>query len=196
LAGEEYIEKVFEYAAMADPDAELYYNDYNMWKPEKRDGAIRLVKNLLKKGIKVDGIGMQGHWALHYPSLDLIEESIIKFSELGMKVMITELDISVLPNPWDIQGADLDETFDNNMALNPYTGGLPDSVSAKLGKRYAEIFRLFEKHSDKISRVTFWGVHDGASWLNNWPSRGRTNYPLLFDRNLQRKSAYEKILNQ
>ncbi|MCC5930733.1 MAG: endo-1,4-beta-xylanase [Cyclobacteriaceae bacterium] len=196
IAGEEYIEKVFEYASLADPEAELYYNDYNMWKPEKRDGAIRLIQNLLDKGIKVDGIGMQGHWALHYPSPQQIEESIVKFSELGLKVMITELDITVLPNPWDIQGADLDETFDADAFMNPYTEGLPDSVSSKLEKRYEEIFQLFEKQSDKISRVTFWGVHDGVSWLNNWPARGRTNYPLLFDRNLQRKSVYEQILNQ
>ncbi|MCC9167373.1 endo-1,4-beta-xylanase [Pontibacter harenae] len=193
IAGEEFLAKAYQAARKAAPEAELYYNDYNMWKPEKRDGAIRLVSKLQEQGIKVDGIGMQGHWGLKNPSLEQIEESIVAFSKLG-KVMITELDIDVLPNPSNRQGADIDATFEFDEKYNLYTDGLPDSVQQQLTDRYAEIFRLFQKHSDKISRVTFWGVTDNDSWLNDWPMRGRTSYPLLFDRNYQPKPALEAAL--
>ncbi|AKD02271.1 endo-1,4-beta-xylanase [Pontibacter korlensis] len=194
IAGEEYLERAYRLAQQVDPEAELYYNDYNMWKPAKRDGAIRLVRNLQEKGVKVDGIGMQGHWGLENPSIEQIEESIVAFSKLG-KVMITELDIDVLPNPSNRNGADIDATFDFDEKYNVYTEGLPDSVQQKLTKRYADIFALFYKHRDKISRVTFWGVTDANSWLNDWPIKGRTSYPLLFDRNYQPKPALEAVLN-
>ncbi|SIR34847.1 endo-1,4-beta-xylanase [Pontibacter lucknowensis] len=193
IAGEEFLEKAYRLANEVDPEAELYYNDYNMWKPAKRDGAIRLVRNLQEKGIRVDGIGMQGHWGLENPSIAQIEESIIAFSKLG-KVMITELDIDVLPNPSNRNGADIDATFEFDEQYNVYTNGLPDSVQQKLAQRYADIFALFRKHSDKISRVTFWGVSDANSWLNDWPIKGRTSYPLLFDRNYQPKPALEAVL--
>lgn len=196
IIGEEYLEKAYEFARKAAPDAELYYNDYNMWKPAKRDGAIKLVRNLQAKGIKVDGIGMQGHWGVqdNSPSLEIIEEAITKYAELGVKVMITELDIDVLPNPSNRQGADIDATFEFDEQYNVYTTGLPDSVEQQLTKRYADIFGLFRKHNDKISRVTFWGVTDNDSWLNNWPIRGRTSYPMLFDRQYQPKPAYNAVL--
>ncbi|WP_018479478.1 endo-1,4-beta-xylanase [Pontibacter roseus] len=194
ITGEEYLERAFRLANEVDPEAELYYNDYNMWKPAKRDGAIRLVRNLQEKGIKVDGIGMQGHWGLENPSIQQIEESIVAFSQLG-KVMITELDIDVLPNPSNRNGADIDATFEFDQKYNVYTEGLPDSVQQKLAQRYADIFALFQKHSDKISRVTFWGVTDANSWLNDWPIKGRTSHPLLFDRNYQPKPALEAVLN-
>ena len=78
--------------------------------------------------------------------------------------------------------------------MNPYPKTLPDSIQNKLAQRYADIFKLFLKHKDKISRVTFWGVHDGQSWLNDWPIKGRTNYPLLFDPKLEPKKAYNSVL--
>ena len=195
VAGPVYIEKAFEWAHEADPEAELYYNDYNMANAAKMDGAIRIAKDLQEKGIRIDGIGMQGHWSLTRPTIQEIEESILKVSALGLKVMITELDISVLPNPWDFQGAEVSVRFENRPDVNPYTEGLPDSMQTKLAERYAEIFALFNKHKDKIHRVTFWGVHDGFSWLNNWPVRGRTNYPMLFDRNGEPKPAFEAVMN-
>lgn len=193
IAGEGYIEKAFEFANEADPNAELYYNDYNMVEPVKRAGAIELVKKLQQKGIRIDGVGLQAHWELDYPSLEKIEESIIAYSELGVKVMITELDISVLPSPWRMPSADVSIRFQNNPTMNPYTEGIPDSIDMKLAKRYRNIFALFNKHKDKISRVTFWGLHDGNSWKNGFPIRGRTDYPLLFDRNLERKKAYTEV---
>jgi len=194
IVGEEYLADAFRLAHEADPKAELYYNDYNLWKPAKRDGAIRLVRNLQEKGVQVDGIGMQGHWGLESPSIEQIEESIIAFSKLG-KVMITEFEIDVLPNPSNRSGADIDATFAADEKYNIYKNGLPDDVQQQLAQRYADIFALFHKHRDKISRVTFWGVTDADSWLNDWPMKGRTSHPLLFDRNYQPKPALKAIIN-
>lgn len=194
IGGESYIEKAFQFAHEADPDAELYYNDYNMTNAEKRDGAIRIVKNLQSKGIKIDGVGMQGHWGLDYPTLEEIETAIEMYAALGIKVMVTELDVSVLPNPYRMRTADVSARFENTPEMNPYPEGLPDSVQTQLADRYADIFKLFNKHADKISRVTFWGLHDGLSWKNNFPIRGRTDYTLLFDRKLAPKKAYHAVI--
>lgn len=193
IAGPGYIEKAFEFAAEADPDAELYYNDYNMMEPAKREGAIRIIKNLKEKGIRIDAVGAQAHWELNYPSLEEIEKSIIAYYEAGVQVMFTEMDISVLPSPWRMPSADISVRFENNETMNPYPGGLPDSVNTALAQRYRDIFALFNKHSDKISRVTLWGLHDGISWKNNFPIRGRTDYTLLFDREMKPKKAYDEI---
>ena len=195
LAGESFIEKAFQWAHEADPEAELYYNDYNMVNKRKRDGAIRIIKNLQDKGIKIDGVGIQAHWGLTYPSLEEIETAIQMYADLGVDVMFTEMDISVLPRPSNAATADVSARFQNTPALDPYVDGLPDSVQDQLAKRYAEIFRLFNKYSDKISRVTFWGLHDGVSWKNNFPVRGRTDYSLLFDRNLKPKKAYNAVIS-
>ncbi|KAA2218838.1 endo-1,4-beta-xylanase [Maribacter flavus] len=192
--GDEYLSLAFKWTSEVDPNAKLFYNDYNMTNPDKRQGAIRMIKKIQEKGIKVDGVGMQGHWHLDYPSLEEIEESILEYSKLGVQVAITELDISVLPNPWDLEGAEISQNFENSEEMNPYTKGLPDSIQTKLANRYKDIFKIFLKHRDKISRVTFWGVNDGQSWLNGFPIRGRTNYPLLFDRELKPKPAYYGII--
>lgn len=192
--GEGYLASAFKWAAETDPDADLYYNDYNMTNTEKRKGAIKMVKNILDQGIKVDGIGMQGHWHLNSPSLEEIEQSILDYSALGVKVAITELDVSVLPNPWDLVGAEISQNFENSEGMDPYKQGLPDSIQVKLANRYKDIFNIFLKHKDKISRVTFWGVSDRQTWLNGFPIKGRTNYPLLFDRELKPKGAYDSII--
>jgi endo-1,4-beta-xylanase len=194
IIGEDYVQKAFEYTHQIDPEAELYYNDYNLFHKEKRDGAVRLVKNLLANGVRVDAIGMQGHWGLDYPAVEEAEASILAFAELGVQTMVTELDINVLPDPQTWRGADVSLSAEARDALDPYKDGLPDSVQQHLAGKYAELFGLFVKHSDKISRVTFWGTHDGHSWKNNWPVRGRTNYPLLFDRNYTPKPAFEAVI--
>ena len=187
ITGRDYIFKAFQKVHEMDPEAELYYNDYNLWKPEKREAAIALAQELRKKGLRVDGIGMQGHYMLDSPPVEMIEASIIAISNAGFKVMVTELDVDVLPRPRASEGADLNKNFALDEKFNPYTTGLPESIADKFAKRYTDIFSVFLKHQDKISRITFWGLHDGASWLNNWPVRGRTNYPLLFDRNFKGK---------
>ena len=196
IAGEDYIFKSFEIAQNVDPSAELYYNDFSMYKPEKCDAAIIVANRIRDKGIRIDGIGLQAHWGLDYPSIEEIERSIIKIHEAGYKVHFTELDIDVLPNLWEIEGADLSDNFKSNDELNPYRKHLPDSISNLLANRYSEIFDLFVKHSKKIERVTFWGLSDGHSWKNDWPAKGRTNYPLLFDRKNKPKQAYQDILGR
>ncbi len=194
VLGEDYIETAFQLAASADPDVKLLYNDYNLCNPEKREGVVRLVKRLQEKGIKIDGVGMQGHWGLTQPSLAEIEKSIKAYSDLGVKVSITELDITVLPNPWDLEGAEVSQNFENSEKMNPYPDELPDSVKIQLAQRYKDIFKIFLKHKDNMDRVTFWGINDGNTWLNNWPIRGRSNYPLLFDREYLPKKAYDSVL--
>lgn len=192
--GENFLLDAFKLAAQADPKTDLYYNDYNLCNAQKREGAIRLIKKLQNKGIKIDGVGEQGHWHLETPTLEEIEKTILDFSALGVKVAISELDISALPSPYGLQGAEISQRFANNEKMNPYAKSLPDSMQVKLAKRYEDIFKIFLKHKDKISRVTFWGVNDQQSWLNDFPIRGRTDYPLLFDRQNQPKKAYESLM--
>ncbi|AEV98785.1 1,4-beta-xylanase [Niastella koreensis] len=192
--GEDYIVEAFRLAQQAAPHTELYYNDYNIEQPKKRAGAIALIKKIKKAGVRIDGVGIQGHWRASHIPLAEIEQSILDFSALGVKVMFTELDLSVLPNPWDRDNADVSATADNSTAKDPYPNGLPDSMQTVLAKGYEDLFNLFVKHKDKISRVTFWGVNDGQSWLNNFPVRGRTNYPLLFDRAFNAKPAFYSVI--
>ena len=197
LLGKNYIEKAFELTHNADPNVDLIYNDYNLYKKEKRDGVINMVKQMKSKGIKIDAVGVQAHWSLNQPSLYEIEQIILDISKLGVDVMFTELDISVLPSPWEQVGADVSQNFsrfEGDSKMDPYTDKLPKSVQNKLAKRYKDIFQLFIKHSDKISRVTFWGVMDKHSWLNDFPIKGRTNYPLLFNRTYQEKEAYKALI--
>ena len=196
ILGEDFIKLAFQFAHEADPDAELYYNDYSEAVPEKRNGIVAMVKKLKEQGIKIDGIGMQTHVGLDYPDLKEYEKSIEAFGALGVKVMATEMDISVLPMPDQKVGADISANFEYKKKLNPYTEGLPDSVNTAFENRYLGFFKLFLKHRDVVSRVTTWGVNDGNTWKNNWPVRGRTDYPLLFDRKNQPKSVVQKIIEE
>lgn len=193
--GDSYINEAFELAAQVDPKAELYYNDYNIEQPAKRKGAIALIKKLQESGVKINGVGIQGHWSINSNNLKDIEDSILEFSQMGLKVAFTELDLTVLPNPWDLRGADVNQRFQEDPKMNPYKDSLPDSVQTTLANRYSELFKLFLKHKDKISRITFWGVDDRHSWLNGFPIPNRTNYPLLFDRALEPKRAYQSLMS-
>lgn len=192
--GEDYLVEAFRLAQAASPTAELYYNDYNNEQPAKRAGCISLIKKIQEANVRIDGVGIQGHWHAGKVPFKEIEESIIEYAALGIKVMITELDLEVLPR--DFQGADISARMKmkDDPAFNPYVNELPDSVQQQLTNDYAELFKLFLKHKDKVSRVTFWGVNDGQSWLNGWPAPGRTNYPLLFDRNFNPKPAFYKVI--
>lgn len=194
LLGEDYVVDAFKLAEKAAPGTELYYNDFNIEQPNKREGAIKLLTKIKNSGARIDGVGIQGHWSLEFLPLKDIEESIIAYSKLGLKVMITELDISVLPNPKKLVGANIEQNFAEDSKMNPYAKELPDSIQVKLAKRYEDLFKVLIKHQDKISRVTFWGVNDKQSWLNGWPIKNRTNYPLVFDRNNKAKLGYDKII--
>ncbi len=194
IIGEDYLVKAFEFAHNADPDAELYYNDYSLENAPKRNGAVRLVTSLQEAGIPVAGIGTQGHFSFTFPTLAQQDSTIEAFAALGVKVMVTELDIAVLPRESLSNTADVSERQAFQARMNPYTAGLPDSVQQALAQRYADLFSVYVKHQDVIDRVTFWGVTDGDSWLNGWPILGRTSYPLLFDRNYQPKPAFHAVM--
>jgi endo-1,4-beta-xylanase len=196
IIGEEYVELAFQFAAEADPDADLYYNDYGMANPGRRKGVIEMVKNLQAKGIKIDGIGMQGHLNLESLNLAEFEKSIVAFAELGVKVMITEFDLTILPFPTQDVTADVGLRAEYEARMNPYAEGFTPEILDEWNEACAGIFRLFLKHQDKISRVTTWGVTDNHSWKNNWPIRGRTDYPLLFDRDYQPKPVVHTIIEE
>jgi endo-1,4-beta-xylanase len=189
--GDDYIAKAFEYARAADPAAELYYNDYNLWKPAKRDAAIRLVQGLKAKGLRVDAIGEQAHWGIDDPPLAAIDKTLAAFAAAGIRVHVTELDMDVLPRDPDMWGADLAKKAKIRAATNVYPEGLPPAMQERLARRYAECFRLFLKHG--VRRVTFWGVTDKSTWLHDFPIPGRVNYPLLWDKDGREKPAFAAV---
>lgn len=194
IMGPEFMEKAFYLAHEADPECHLIYNDYGMADPRRRNLVVDLVKDYKKKGVPIHGIGMQAHYNLNSLNLKAIEESIEAFASVGMKVHFTELDLDVLPFNWE-NTAEISTDIKYDKKLNPYVDGLPKDVEDKFTKGYEDLFRLFLKHRDKIGRVTFWGVSDDMSWKNNFPVRGRTNYPLLFDREHKPKDAYWAVVN-
>ena len=199
--GDTLVKYAFKFAAQYAPNTELYYNDFNAWRPAKRDGIVRLVKMLQKEGIRIDGVGMQGHWGLNYPKTAYIEQAIDAYAACGVKVMITELDVDVLPltKEGQIIGQGMaDKQFqleEFKTFLDPYQKGLPANVQSQLTKRYAELFSIFYKRREKIARVTLWGVDDGMNWKNGYPIPGRTNYPLLWSRNGEAKPALAAVLS-
>jgi len=195
IIGEDYIAKAFEFAHEADPQAELYYNDYALENEPKRNGAIQLIKNLKAQGVPITGIGLQGHNNLTWPTVAQQDATISGFAKLGIKVNITELDINVLPFVSEEEGPRIKLTEELQPKLNPYVAGLPDTVSEAQAKRFADLFAVYLKHREVIDRVTFWGVTDADTWLNNFPVRGRTNYPLLFDRAGKPKAAFDAVIN-
>lgn len=193
ILGEEFIPLAFQYAQEADPNAELYYNDYNEWFPEKVKTVINIVKKMKSRGIRVDGVGMQTHVGLDTPKLDEYEKALVDYASAGVKVNVTEMEISALPSPWGTS-ANVSDKVEYEAKMNPYTKGLPENVQKEWEARYLDFFRLFIKHQDKIRRVTLWGVTDNQSWKNDFPVKGRTDYPLLFDRNYKAKPVVQKII--
>lgn len=194
ILGEEFIPLAFRYAHEADPDAELYYNDYGMDVPGRREGVVKLLRSLQQQGIRIDAVGMQGHMGMDYPRHEEFEKSMLAFAETGVKVMVTEWDMSPLPTISTT--ANVSDTTAYLRELNPYPIALPDSLSEAWNARMKSFFDLFVKHSDILTRVTLWGVTDGDSWKNDFPMHGRHDYPLLFDRNYQPKPIVNELINQ
>lgn len=194
ILGEEFVPLAFQYAHEADPDAELYYNDYNMHEPGKRATVVKLVNDLKKRGLRIDAVGMQGHVGMDYPDLSEFEASMEAYAATGAKVMITEFDMSALPTI--SRSANVADRVDfEKKTLNPYPDGLPDSVSLEWNARMETFMNLFIKHADYVTRVTAWGVSDRDSWKNNFPMRGRTDYPLFFDREYRPKPFVQKLID-
>lgn len=194
ILGEEFIPLAFQYAHEADPDAELYINDYGMNVPGRRDAYVKIVNDLKKRGLRIDAIGMQSHMGMDYPELGEYEAAMDSFANTGCKVMVTEWDMSALPTVH--MGANVSDTVAFKKAMNPYPDALPDSVSVAWNNRMDSVMQIFLKHSDDIIRVTAWGVEDGGSWKNDFPVRGRRDYPLLLDREYRTKPFLDKYLAQ
>lgn len=184
IIGEDFIAKAFEFAHEADPDALLFYNDYNEISPVKRKKIIRLIKDLQLKGVPINGIGLQGHWAINEPSREQLEKTLEDFSTLGIKMQITELDISVYSK----------EHVARERKASDYDTVFTPEKEAKQREVYKMSFDLFRKYKKNISGVTFWNISDRNSWLDNFPVRGRKDYPLLFDKNLQPKKAFNDVV--
>lgn len=182
ICGEDFIYKAFEYAHQAAPDALLFYNDYNAVKPEKRNKIIRMLQHMKDQGIPVHGVGLQGHWSISSPTEAELREALTAYAKLGLQIQITELDISIYPS----EGGRRTKRADESDAFTP-------ELEQQQLELYRMIFRVFRDYKDVISGVTFWNVSDRRSWLDNFPVRGRKNYPLLFDQNNERKKAYQAV---
>ena len=190
ILGEEFIPLAFQYAQEADPDAELYINDYGMNVPGRRDAYVKIVRDLKGRGLRIDAIGMQSHMGIDYPDLDQYEAAIDSFAATGCKVAITEWDMSALPTLRF--GAEISDTIAYQKELNPYPDGLPAKLARRWNKRMGSVMDIYLRHADVIDRVTAWGVTDADSWKNNWPVPGRTEYPLLLDRQHKLKPFLKK----
>lgn len=185
ILGEEFIPLAFQYAHEADPDAELYYNDYGMNVAGRRDAVVKMVNDLKSRGLRIDAIGMQGHMGLDYPTYEEFETSLKAFAGTGCRVNISEWDMSALPTL--TRSANVSDTVAFRRSLNPYPDSLPAEVSAQWNERMAGMLAVLLRNADSIDRVIAWGVSDGDSWKNGWPVPGRKDYPLLIDRNYELK---------
>lgn len=178
IIGESYIQKAFEIVNQAAPEAMLFYNDYNECVPEKREKIYKLVRTLKENGVPIHGIGLQCHWNIFNPSFDEIQRSLEKYASLGLKIQITEMDISVFT--FEDQRRDLTEPT--------------AEMIEKQASLYAKAFKLFREYKDVINGVTLWGVADDKTWLDDFPVRGRKNWPLLFDVEHNPKEAFYRIV--
>jgi len=184
ICGDDFIIKAFKYAHEADPNAVLFYNDYNTERPEKRERVYRLLKQLVNAKVPINGVGLQAHWSVYEPDQKDLVETIRKFSSLGLKIQITELDISIYP--WEKEQRAL---------RTGEKGVLTAELEQKQLDKYAMVFKTFRKYRKVITGVTFWNMSDGYTWLDQYPVTGRKNFPLLFDRDLQPKKAFSSVVD-
>ncbi len=193
VLGENFITKSFEFAHAADPEAVLVYNDYNTELPGKRAKLLRLLRHLQDQKAPIHAVGIQGHWELDTVPYEGIEETITAIQKLGLKVVVSEMDIDVIPRSrWWAEGG---KYRDELARFNPYTNGCPADILQRQAEQYRKLFSIFLRHADAIARITFWDLHDGRSWLNHFPWE-RVNYPLLFDRNARPKPAFGAVLSE
>lgn len=194
IIGEDFIAKAFQFAHEADPAADLTYNEYQIEDEPKRKGMMAMIRKLQAQGAPITAIGTQMHERMDWPSIDAVDAHLRDLCSLGLKVWVTELDVQVLPDarPW--RNTNLATNAPLRAQLDLYPNGLPASVQRSFTERYAELFRVIMKHADKIDRVTFWGVSDAMTWLDGWPLRPRTDYPLLFDRAGRPKPAFDAVI--
>lgn len=171
--GEDFIAKAFEFAHAADEDALLFYNDYNESDPAKCEKIVRLVKSLQEKGVPIHGVGLQAHWNVAQPDTDHIRRAIEQYATLGLRIHVTEMDVSVFA--WE----------DHSKIAQPTA----DMLELQRG-RYEQFFTILRSYKDVIDNVTFWGVADDVTWLDDFPVRGRKNWPFVFDVDHQPKASF------
>lgn len=196
ILGEEFIPLAFQYAHEADSTIELYYNDYSMYKPEKVKAVVNFFRPLMEQGMRVDAIGLQAHLFLgaeDYPTL--YERSIQEIAKLGIPSQFTELDLSVLPNPYEMEGANISANFEYSKKLDPYTEGLPAEQQEKADEFWVDFFKMLLRNKENVLRVNYWCFNDANSWRNDWPVKGRTEYATLFDRKSQPKPTIQKLVD-
>ena len=184
VCGEDFITKAFEYAHAADPDAILFYNDYNTERKEKTDRIYTLLKTLKEKGVPLNAVGLQGHWSIFEPTQNELEYTIQKFASLGLTIQVTEMDLSVYKwekEPRIKSATDID-------ILTP-------QLEQQQVEKYKMLFSVFRKYKQYITGITFWNISDRSTWLDTYPVKGRKNYPLLFDTHLQPKKAFWEVVN-
>ena len=180
VAGPEVLTLAFKWAHEADPNAQLYYNDYNIEQGAvenkgKHASSMVLLKRLIAEGAPITGVGIQGHWHLD-TNLDDVEKAIENYASLGLRVAITELDVTA--------------TGDNSGAFGVRQGDrtIPEENFQKQAEVYKKLFEIFMRHSDVIDRVTFWGISDTRSW--RWGQGA-----LLFDGQLKPKPAFKAVID-
>lgn len=184
ICGEDFITKAFEYAHAADPDAILFYNDYNTERPEKRERIYRLLKKLTDAKVPVNAVGLQAHWSIYEPAEKDLRDAIEHYASLGLKVQFTELDLSVYPWEKDRRAKRADES-------DKFT----TEMEQKQAEKYKMVFKVFRDYKNVVTGITFWNIADNNTWLDTYPVKGRKNYPSLFDVNRQRKKAYWEAVN-
>lgn len=197
ILGEDFIPLAFQYAHEADPTVELYYNDYSMNKPTKVEGVCKFFRPLIEKGLPIDAIGMQGHMILEDGAQNIISQydhSIKTIASLGVKTFFSELDLSVIPNPYGFSGANVSDRFAYRPEVDPYKNGVPSDKQAEIDQFWVDFYKMLITHKDDITRLTFWCVNDRNSWKNDFPIRGRSDYATLVDRNNNMKPVVKKII--
>ena len=176
LCGDEFIAKAFQFAREADPDVLLFYNDYSCVDEGKRERIYNMVKKMKDAGVPIDGIGMQGHYNIYFPSEEQLEKAIVRFKEIVKHINITELDLRMN-----------NESGGQLMFSRGEAKPMPAYVSTLQTDQYARLFKVFRKHADVIDNVTFWNLGDKDSWL------GVNNHPLPFDENYRPKACFRAI---
>ncbi|MGY3091299.1 endo-1,4-beta-xylanase [Hymenobacter sp. UYAg731] len=184
ICGDDFIAKAFEYAHTADPKAVLFYNDYNTERPEKRARIYKLLKQLKEAKVPIDAVGLQGHWSLQEPTEPELRAALDQYKSLGLKIQITELDVSIYP--WEKE----------SRARRPgETDAYTPELEQKQAAQYKMFFKVFRDYKDVLTGVTFWNISDQYTWLDTYPVAGRKNYPLLFDQKQQPKKAFYEVVN-
>lgn len=198
ILGTDYIPLAFQYAHEADPSIQLFYNDFSMNKATKVEGVTRFFRPLIQQGLPITAIGMQGHMILE----DNVDNSVIKQYEhsintiaaLGVPTFFSELDLSVLPNPYGFSGANISDAFTYRPEMDPYKEGLTKEQEAKIEQFWVDFYKMLIPHHKDILRVNFWCLNDADSWRNDFPIKGRTDYATLFDRQNQLKPFVQRLI--